>query len=91
MKINMSVVVIICQTFAAIGFGIFFTLLSVMKEPGGQEIVASLWETTTVPVTVIIIIGLLNLFGTVSITIHNVTLVLKNKTKTLSELREEEF
>jgi hypothetical protein len=67
-------ILVIAQTLAAVGFGIYLVLATIMTRlPNGHEIVRQLLGTEKPPIMFIVVIFVLCCTGTFFITMDNIT------------------
>lgn len=63
---------IICQTFATLGFGVNFVLSFIMtRVPNGHKIIADLLEMPNPPVMQIVFMTIISFMGTILLTVGN--------------------
>ena len=73
---------IICQTLAALGLGLNLCGIGVLKLPGGEQMIARLFNSETVPYLQLAIMTTLCLMGTIMWTVGNIeSMKMKKKKK----------
>jgi len=78
-----SAFLIVCQTLASIGFGLGVMSVGIMQVDGGSQVLARLYEASTVPYMQIFAMLIICTMGTLGITAGNImSTEMKTETKT---------
>ena len=83
-----TTILIVCQTFACMGFGVNIVCMGILYIDGGGEILAKLFELPYPPVIEVVIMTALCFVGTVSLTLGNISSLTAKKRENEEENRE---